>query len=204
MPRTLIAIALLCTAFAIPAMAEEGQAPKPEKGDKPAAKAPALTVNDLPPAVKAAAEAQAAGAAIDKVRVDEKNGEKAYAVRFVRDNVKTEVKFNAEGKVLRLRAERGSKEGSVPTTGLPAAVQTAVATKLNDGKVVQIEERTEKDKQVYRVDIEGPAGRLQLEIDAAGTILKERKPEDMKRKDGEGKKDGEHKKDEAKTEGEAK
>ncbi len=171
MRHPFIAIALLCAAVALPA-ADEAQPPKGEKGDKPAAtKAPALTVNDLPPAVKTAAEAQAAGAAIEKVRVEEKGGDKLYSVRFTREGVKTEVRLNAEGKVVRMRAERADGKSSLATTGLPAAVQTTVATKVGDGKIVKIEEHQEKDAMQYTVDIENATGRVTLDIDAAGKLL---------------------------------
>lgn len=177
MRRPLIAIALLCAACALPA-ADDGQQPKPEK----AAKAPALTVDDLPAAVKSAAEAQAGGAAIERVRADERGGEKTYSVRFTRDGVRTEVRLGVEGKVLRVRAERGGKDASLPTTGLPAAVQTAIAVKLNGGKVARIEQEQEKDATLYTVDIEGASGRLQLTIDANGTVVSERqrKPDEAR------------------------
>lgn len=201
MRRPFIAIALLCAAIALPAADEAPKPPKAEKGDKPAAKAPALTVNDLPPAVKTAAEAQAAGAAIEKVRLDEKGGEKVYSVRFTREGVKTEVRLSAEGKVLRMRAERGDEKSSLATTALPAGVQTAVATKLGDGKIVKIEEHLEKDAMQYTVEIANAAGHTILEIDAAGKIVSEKakKPDEPKAK-----KDKPEGKPEAKPEGEHK
>lgn len=184
MHHPFIAISLLCAAMALPA-ADEAQPPKAEKGDKPAAaKAPPMTVNDLPPAVKIAAEAQAAGAAIEKVRAEEKGGEKIYSVRFTREGVKTEVRLNAEGKVVRMRAERADEKSSLATTALPAGVQTTVATKLGDGKIIKIEERQEKDGMLYMVEIVNATGRVQLEIDAAGKLLNERarKPDEQKPK----------------------
>lgn len=172
MRRPVIALVLLCTAIALPA-AEE--VPQPPKADKPAAaKTPPLTVNDLPPAVKAAAEAQAAGAIIDKVRADEKGGEKTYSVRFVRDGVKTEVRFNAEAKIVRMKAERSDDKISVPTTSLPAAVQTTVATKLGDGKIVKIEEKLEKGAMIYRIDMATATGIVELTIDADGKLVGEK------------------------------
>lgn len=189
MHRQFLAIALLCAVCALPA-AEDGQQPKPEKGDK-AAKTPSLTLDELPPAVKSAAEGQASGAVIDRIRADERGGEKLYNVRFTRDGVKTEVRLNSEGKVLRMRAERSAKDSSLPTTSLPAAVQTTVSTKLNGGQISRIEQTQEKDATVYIISIEGASGRQQLTIDANGTVLDERqrKPDEgrPKKDDGEAK-----------------
>jgi hypothetical protein len=182
-----IAIAILCAAVALPAADEMPKPPKGEKGEKPAAaKAPALTVNDLPPAVKTAAETQAAGSTIEKIRLDEKGGDKIYSVRFTHEGVKTEVRFNTEGKVVRMRAERADEKGSLATTALPAAVQTTVATKLGDGKIVRIEEHQEKDAMQYTIDIANATGHVMLEIDAEGKLLSEKA---RKTDEGKSKKD---------------
>jgi hypothetical protein len=192
MRRSFLAIAILCAAIALPAV-EEAPVPKPEKPAK-AAKAPALTVEDLPAAVRATAEAQAAGATIDKVRADERGGEKTYSVRFVRDGVKTELRLSAEGKVVRMKAERGDDTSSVPTTSLPAAVQTAVATKLDGGKIVEIEEKMVKDAMVYQIEIATATGRVEIEIDADGKILSEKA---KKAEEPKAKKEKKEKKDKA-------
>ncbi len=183
--RHLIASLLLITAGGL--AAADGPAPPVVEAPKsaPAAK-PALTLEDLPEAVRAALQKQADGAAIEKIKADERGGEKVYSARWTKDNVRNEVRLAADGRLLKLKAERKGKDGSVSLDQLPEAVRTAVTARLADGKVAEVEQEDEKGKMVYSVEIARANDRLELEISADGVILEEKvKVPEAKKEKGE-------------------
>lgn len=179
--------------------AAEGAAPPPAETPKPvpaASKPPALTLADLPEAVRTALQKQADGATVERIKVEERGGEKAYSARWVKGDVRNEVRLAADGRLLKLKAERKGKDGSVALDHLPEAVRAAITARLADGKVAEVELEDEKGKMVYSVEIARAADRLDLEIAADGTIIKE------ETKAAEGKKERKGEKPEKKGEAE--
>jgi len=160
-----------------------GEAPKPA----PAAK-PAVTLEQLPEAVRAALLKQADGATLEKFKIDERGGEKSYSARWTKDSVRNEVRVTADGRLLKLKAERKSKDGSVSIDHLPEAVRAAITARLADGKVAEVEQEDEKGVMVYSVEIARANDRLALEISADGVIAEEKVkvPEAKKDKAGKG------------------
>ncbi len=176
----LVAAGGLAAADVLPPIAET---PKPA----PAAK-PALTLAELPEAVRTAMQKQADGAIIEKIKADERDGEKVYSARWTKDNVRNEVRLTAEGRLLKLKAERKGKDGNVSLDHLPEAVRAAITARLADGKVAEVEQEDEKGKMVYNVEIARANDRLELEIAADGAIVAEKVKvaEAKKEKDGKG------------------
>jgi hypothetical protein len=170
--RNLLASLLLITAGGL--AAADGAAPPVGETPKsaPAAK-PAVTLEEMPEAVRAALLKQADGATLEKLKIDERGGEKSYSARWTMDNVRNEVRVTADGRLLKLKAERRGKDGSVSIDHLPEAVRAAVTARLGDGKVAEVEQEDEKGVMVYSVEIARATDRLQLELSADGVILDE-------------------------------
>lgn len=182
---------VLLTACALGVSAGEALAPvpAPEPKPAPAAKPAALTVADLPEAVRTALEKQADGATIERIKAEDKGGVKSYSARWTKDNVRNEVRLAADGRLLKLKAERKGKDGVVAIDQLPEAVRTAITARLGDGKVAEVEQEDEKGKMVYSVEIARAVDVLELEISAEGTIIKEEvKPITEKKKGDTGEK----------------
>ncbi len=187
--RTLIpALLILCAAGGLTA-AEPATPPK--DGAKAAKPAP-LTVADLPAAVKTAMEKQADGATLERIKANESGGEKSYTARFTKGDVRSEVQVGADGRLLKMKAERKSTEASVALDNLPEAVRTVVAARVGDGKVAEVEQEVDDGKMVYNVEIAKGTDMLTLQVSADGTITKdETKPAEVKKAKGaDGKKEG--------------
>jgi uncharacterized membrane protein YkoI len=189
--RNLIA-SLLLVAAAGGLTAADGATPPLVPAPKPAPVAkPALTLEELPEAVRTALQKQADGAAIEKIKAEERGGEKVYSGRWTKDGVRNEVRLAADGRLLKLKAERKGKDASVSLDHLPEAVRKAVQARLADGKVAEVEQEDEKGKMVYSVEIARANDRLELEISADGVIMDEKvkTPEAKKEKGEKGEKD---------------
>ncbi len=172
--RNLLASLLLIAAGGLAAADVPAPAPAPVDAPKPIqAPKPALTLEDLPEAVRAAVLKQADGTTVEKIRADERGGEKVYTARWTKDSVRHEVRLASDGRLLKLKAERKGKDAVVTLERLPEAVRNAVNARLAGGQVIKIEQEEEKGKMVYSVEIARAADRLELEISAEGTILDE-------------------------------
>jgi uncharacterized membrane protein YkoI len=185
--RNLIASLLLITAGGL--AAADGATPPASDAPKPAPAAkPAVTLEQLPEAVRAALLKQADGATLEKLKIDERGGEKSYSARWTKDSVRNEARVTADGRLLKLKAERRGKDGSVSIDHLPEAVRAAITARLADGKVAEVEQEDEKGVMVYSVEIARANDRLALEIAADGVITEEKVkvPEAKKDKGGKG------------------
>ncbi len=59
-----------------------------------------ITMNDLPPAIKALAEKEVAGCKILEVEKEMENGKVVYAVTYDQAGTKMEVEYSEDGKLL--------------------------------------------------------------------------------------------------------
>lgn len=189
--RTLIPTLLLVVAGGLAAAETPAPSPLPAPAGgaeaKPAAK-PALTLADLPEAVRTAVQKQLDGAEVERLKAEEKKGETSYTARWTKDGVRNEARFAADGRVLKLKAERKGKDGEVSIAALPEAVRKAIEARSAGGKVAEVEQEEEKGKMVYAVEIQRAADRLELELSAEGTILEEKVKGAEEKKGGEEKK----------------
>ncbi len=147
--------------------------PAPAPAQAPAAKPPALTLADLPEAVRTVMLKQADGATVERIKAEERGGEKTYGARWTKEQVRHEIRLGADGRVLKLKAERKGKDGKLTLESLPEAVRAAITARLDGGTVVEIEQEDEKGKTVYGVEIQRAADRLELELEADGTVTEE-------------------------------
>lgn len=170
---TLLLITASC-AFAGEAVAPKPVAPATPTAAPAAATPGTLTLADLPAAVRSAFEQQADGAVVERIRIDERNGEKTYSARWTRADVRSEARIAGDGKILKLTAKRNGKGGSVGIDRLPEAARTIVTSRVGDGRIVEVQEEVEKGVVTYEVDIERSDAKVSIEFDAAGQIEEER------------------------------
>ena len=70
-------------------------APAPVPAPKPA-KPPALTLADIPEAARTVVEKQADGAKVERVKAEERGGEKSYSAHWTKDDVRHEIRHRVE------------------------------------------------------------------------------------------------------------
>jgi uncharacterized membrane protein YkoI len=64
-----------------------------------------VTIDQVPPAVKAAIERETRGGRVHEIERETKRGVRVYEVEFIRDNVKYEMHLGEDGTVLKQKLD---------------------------------------------------------------------------------------------------
>jgi uncharacterized membrane protein YkoI len=143
-----------------PAAKKAASAEKKEKKEAGEAK---LQMKDLPPAVKATAEAETKGATVKGVSREKEDGKTVYEVETVVNGRTRDLMIDASGKVYDV-------EEQLDLDKAPAPVKAAIEAK---GKVVALEQATTNGKVHYEGKAKTKAGKtVSFDLDADGKPMK--------------------------------
>ncbi|GEM_PF-572427 len=140
-----------------------------------------VAMSEVPPAVQAAIEKEAAGAKIDKIEVEDEDGQAVYEAKWARDGKKVEAKFSATGSIIKEEdeenekkeeaREEGGKEEKIEMSAAPAAVQETVAKVIGAGKLTDLVAEVEDGVKMFEAEYTTADGmKNSVVMDANGTI----------------------------------
>ena len=134
-----------------------------EKKEKKEAGESKLQMKDLPPAVRATAEAETKGATVKDVSREKEDGKTVYEVETVVNGRTRDLMIDASGKVYEV-------EEQLDIDKAPALVRAAIEAK---GKVVALEQATTNGKVHYEGKAKTKAGKtVSFDLDADGKPMK--------------------------------
>jgi uncharacterized membrane protein YkoI len=134
---------------------------QPEKKEKGEAK---LQVKDLPPAVRAAVEAETKNATLKGLGKEKENGKTVYELETLVNGRSRDLMIDAAGKIYEV-------EEQLDLDKAPAAVQAAIAAR---GKVLTLETATTNGKVHYEGRARTKAGKtVSFDLDADGKPIKQ-------------------------------
>lgn len=161
MPRLSSTLLILCSAACIPA-GEGGPGGPPLQGA-------AITQEQLPEAARAALAQQLAVATVERVVMEERDGQRTFVAIVTRGPVRTELRLAEDGRLLRARAER------VPSLEeLPEAARAVVKERLAGGRLTEVREESREGRKLWRVRLEQAGRREDLRLAEDGTLLEVR------------------------------
>jgi uncharacterized membrane protein YkoI len=197
----LVALLALLVCFAVVA-ASMGDKDKDEQEQQ-------VTLEQLPAAVRATLESEAAGGTITEIVKETKDGAVVYEADVTKDGKKLEVKIAEDGKLIKSAIDdeddsadkdddcgKGEDKDEVKVTfdQLPAAVQATLKSEAGSGSIGDIEKETKHGKVVYEADITKDGNKVEVKIAEDGKLIKseiEGKDGDSGEQDGIGDKDDE-------------
>ena len=91
-----------------------------------------LTINDLPPAVRAAVESQTKGAEIKTISKETEDGKVRFEVETLVNGKHRDIAIDTKGAVIEI-------EDEIAPADAPAAVRAAMARKAVGGRIVTVE-----------------------------------------------------------------
>jgi len=160
----------------------------------------AVSIEQLPEAVKAAILAEAKGGTIGEIEMETENGQTAYEAEVTIDGQKVEVKVADDGKLLGKEADdeddddegddddedEDEDEEQVSIDQVPAAVKDTILAQ--GGTVKEIERENEDGQAVYEADVIIDGQKIEVKVADDGKLLgKEADDEDDDKDDGEDK-----------------
>lgn len=150
----------------------------------------AVSIDQVPEAVKATIFAEAKGGTIGEIEMETENGQTAYEAEVTIDGQKVEIKVADDGKLLGKEAddEDGDDEDEeqVSIDQVPAAVKDTILAQ--GGTVKEIERENENGQAVYEADVIIDGQKIEVKVADDGKLLgKEADDEDDDKDDGEDK-----------------
>lgn len=156
-----------------------------------------ISYNELPPSVKAAADAHLAGAEVNDVDRQVKNGQVTYEIGFKRNNgPQQELLLSEHGNVLSggaiaaqsptiitgqprqesfpsgTRVQAQSQMRSMAYSELPASVRQAAESRLSDGEVTRVERYLQNGETRYQIGFQREDGQYQqLLVAGSGVVI---------------------------------
>lgn len=129
-----------------------------------------LTKRELPAAVLSAFQKSYPKAGIKGIAEEKKEGKTYYEIESLDGKVSRDLLYNADGSVAEI-------EESMAVVNLPEAVKSSVEARFPKAEITKAEKVTKGAALSYSLALRTAKGKLGLELDAAGKILKEEKPE---------------------------
>lgn len=126
-----------------------------------------LTVDQLPPAVQAAAKEKAAGATILGASTEKEHGRTTYEVETKQDGKSRDLTFDEKGSLLEVEQE-------VDLDSIPEPAKQAIQKKLAGGTVKKVESVTQGSATSYEADVTSKSGKnREVAVNADGSPHKE-------------------------------
>ncbi|MBN2490080.1 MAG: PepSY-like domain-containing protein [Planctomycetes bacterium] len=116
-----------------------------------------VSLEQLPPAVRATIEKHAAGATLKEIEKETRNGVVTYEAEIVRDGVTYELKVAADGKFLAMEAEGQEVEDGEKKIALeeaPPAVQAAIRKVVGEHPIKEVLCETHGGIMAYEAEYE--------------------------------------------------
>ncbi len=163
-----IALSLLVAGFAIEALCED--------------KEEAISIEQLPAAVRTALEAKTAGCTIVEIEKESEDGKVVYEAEYkTADGKKCEIELSEDGTILEEEDadeddedDGDEEEVKVSLDQVPAAVKAAVEKAVANGTLIELTKETEDGKVVYEAEYKTADGKKrEIEMAEDGTVLEE-------------------------------
>lgn len=112
-----------------------------------------VSLDQLPPAVKATIPKEAAGAEITEIERETKNGKTVYEAEFLRDGREIEVKVGPDGTLLGREVEHeDDDEDDITVDQIPGPARKALQQLAEDAKLLKAESEKENGVLVYEAE----------------------------------------------------
>ncbi len=130
---------------------------------------------DLPAAVKATLDKEAAGATVKSVEIENEDGKQVYEITVVRNGKSEEIKIAADGKFLGREEEEGGEgeESAVAAADVPAPVKAAAEALIGKTTAMKFEKDTKDGVTVFEVGYETKTGKASATFSPAGDVLEQ-------------------------------
>jgi uncharacterized membrane protein YkoI len=137
-----------------------------------------LKLEQLPAAVRATIEKEAAGREIADIDEETWNNQKVYEVEFREPGLNSQIHVTADGKLVKVDDEKSNPLkrlfAGTQLEDTPAAVQSTIKREVGNHRIVDIDKERRTGRVVYEVEVEGGTeGKYQLHIAENGTIVKD-------------------------------
>lgn len=135
----------------------------------------AVSIDNVPEAVKATILAEAKGGTIGEIEMETENGQTAYEAEVTIDGQKVEIKVADDGKLLGKEADddddedEDEDEQQVSIDQVPAAVKDTILAQ--GGTVKEIESENENGQTVYEADVIINGQEVEIKVAADGNLL---------------------------------
>jgi uncharacterized membrane protein YkoI len=139
-----------------------------------------VSIDAVPPAVKATILAQANGNPIKEIEMETEKGWTVYEAEVVIDGRETDIRVDPAGNLLgkEVDEENGDDEGDdddndvqVSLAELPAAVRDTLMKEAANAEIKEIEKETEDDQVIYSADVVIDGQAFDIKIARDGTFL---------------------------------
>ncbi|MCK4660286.1 MAG: PepSY-like domain-containing protein [Phycisphaerae bacterium] len=131
-----------------------------------------VSLDQVPPAVKATILKEAAGAEITEIERETKNGKTVYEAEFLRDGREIEVKVGPDGTLLGRKVEHeGDDEDDITVDQIPGPARKALQQLAGGAKLLKAEREKEHGVLVYEAEWSVSGVKHEAAVTADGTLL---------------------------------
>lgn len=123
-----------------------------------------IAINELPLAVKQAAQKTLPDAELKEAEIERENGNVFYEVEAERGETKYSMKFDSTGKLVEMEKEISPKE-------LPAKVRETIKKKYSKSRVIETQEVTVGNTTNYEVELLAGKYRIEVVLDKKGKVI---------------------------------
>jgi len=109
----------------------------------------AVTLDQVPPAVKATILTESAGGRITEIERETKNGTTVYEAEFLRDGKEIEIKIASDGTLLGRDVEAEHDDDDLKLEEIPAPARAALRRLAGGATIVEVEHEREHGVLVY-------------------------------------------------------
>jgi uncharacterized membrane protein YkoI len=136
-----------------------------------------MKLSDCPAAVQQTLTANAGGAQITEVTLENENGKLDYEADVKTADGKKEIKAAPDGTLLKADADQeedqDKTEKQVKLSDCPAAVQkTLAAAVAAGGQITEVSLETKDGKSVYEADVKTTEGKQEIQVAPDGKLIK--------------------------------
>jgi len=141
-----------------------------------------LTIDEIPPAVKATILAEANGATIQEIEMETEEGKTVYEAEVIIDGQEVDIVVAPDGTLLGKETENedddeDEDEEEISLDDVPAAVKATMLKEAAGATIEDVVKETEDGKIVYEAEFEVDGQEIEIEVAPDGTLI-EREIED--------------------------
>ena len=133
-----------------------------------------LSKKDIPAPVLAAFHKAYPKATIRAAAEEKKDGKITFEIESLDGKTARDLQYEADGTVVEI-------EETIAITEIPEAAKAAVTGKHPKGKIVKAEKVTKGSEVSYDIEIKTRKGKVSMDMDASGKVLKESKEKDKEK-----------------------
>jgi len=149
----------------IVAMAIAGQMAKEADEEK-------VSLDQVPPAVRATILKAAEGGTIKEIERESRNGKTIYEAEIVRNGKETEIKVAEDGTLLGTKVEEeDEEEDELSLEQVPDAAREAILRAAKGAKIEEVERETENGLTLYEAEWRINGRKCAVEVTADGTVV---------------------------------